>query len=393
MQELEAEIQAAQAELDTLGARPDAADPAVQGQIDGLNARLQALQGAYGQLLSLSTTLRANTALARSQLTVAEPAVAPPFPYAPNKVVNILLGLIIGTILAVGAILFLEYLDNTVKATSDFGTLVGAPLLSTVASIPKLTQGRKQLFVLEHPKSGAAEAIRLLRTNIEFASATKEIAILGVTSANPGEGKSTMAANLAITLAQAGFETALIDADLRRPSQHRVFGLGNDRGLSTLLSVPTRTWDWAGQATPLPNLTLIPAGPLPPNPADLLSLGRMRELLSEMRQTFDVIVIDTPPVLVVSDPLIVAAHVDGMILVSRSNKTRLDALRRTATTMQRGAVRIVGVIVNHQTGRTTDGYYYTEYSALDEIPQTNHRRGGRSDPPRSLPKPEQLSAD
>jgi polysaccharide biosynthesis transport protein len=393
IQDLQSQIQATQNELNTLNARSDAADPAVQGQIDGLIAKLQSLQTGYAQLVTLSTTIRANSALAGNQISIAEPASAPQFPYAPNKIVNIMLGLMIGGILAVGAILILEYLDNTVKATSDFGSLIGAPLLSTVASIPKLTQGRKQLFVLEHPKSGAAESIRLLRTNIEFASATKEIAILGITSADPGEGKSTMAANLAITLAQAGFETALIDADLRRPSQHRIFGLGNDRGLSTLLSVPTRTWDWARQATPLSNLTLIPAGPLPPNPADLLSLGRMRELLSEMRQTFDVIVIDTPPVLMVSDPLIVAAHVDGMILVSRSNKTRLDALKRAAVTMQRGAIRIVGVIVNHQPGRTIEGYYYTEYRAVDESPKSNDRRGGRSDPPRSLTTPEQAHAD
>lgn len=393
LQELQGQIQTAQGELDTLNASADANDPAVQGQIDGVNARLQTLQSTYAQLVALSTTIRANSALAGNQISIAERATAPEFPYAPNKVVNIMLGLIIGGILAIGLILVLEYLDNTVKSTTDFGDLVGAPLLSAVSAIPKLTQGRQQLFVLEHPKSGAAESIRLLRTNIEFASATKEITILGVTSANPGEGKSTMAANLAITLAQAGFETALIDADLRRPSQHRIFGLGNDRGLSTLLSVPTRTWDWAGQTTLLSNLTLIPAGPLPPNPADLLSLGRMRELLTEMRQTFDVIVIDTPPVLVVSDPLIVAAHVDGMILVSRSNKTRLDALKRAALTMQRGAVRIVGVIVNHQSGRATEGYYYTEYSAVDEAPQSNNRRGGRSDPPMSLTKPEQSPAD
>jgi capsular exopolysaccharide synthesis family protein len=246
--------------------------------------------------------------------------------------------------------------------------------------------------VLEHPKGGAAESIRLLRTNIEFASATKEIATLGITSANPGEGKSTMAANLAVTLAQAGFVTALIDADLRRPSQHRIFGVGNDRGLSTLLSSPDRPWEWGSVPTMLPNLTVVPAGPLPPNPADLLSLERMRELLTEMRHTFDVIVLDTPPVLVVSDPLIVAAHVDGMILVTKSGKTRLDALRRAAATIQAGSVRIIGVIVNQQAGRGTEGYYYTEYHAVDESPRSGSRRGGKPEPQSSLPAPEQSSA-
>jgi capsular exopolysaccharide synthesis family protein len=231
-----------------------------------------------------------------------------------------------------------------------------------------------------------------LRTNIEFASATKEIAAIGITSANPGEGKSTIAANLAVTLAQAGFVTALVDADLRRPSQHRIFGVGSDRGLSTLLSAPDRTWEWAAQPTMLPNLTLIPAGPLPPNPADLLSLERMREVLVQMRQTFDVIVLDTPPILVVSDPLIVAAHVDGMILVSKASKTRLDALKRAAATLERGAIRLIGVIVNHQTGSSAQGYYYAEYHSVGDPPKTGGRRRGRPEAPQ-LPAPEQLPAD
>jgi non-specific protein-tyrosine kinase len=382
--DLKTQIDGTRAEIDTLTARPDAADPSVQSQIDALTERLANLEGTYGQLVALAANLNANAAAAGDQITVAVPAVAPKYPFAPNRAVNIMLGLIAGLILAAAAILLLEYLDNTVKSISDFGALVGAPLLSTVMAIPKLSQGRKQLFVLEHPKGGASESIRLLRTNIEFASATKEIAVLGITSANPGEGKSTMAANLAVTLAQAGFVTALVDADLRRPSQHRIFGAGNDRGLSNLLSSPDRPWDWASHQTMLPNLTLVPAGPLPPNPADLLSLERMRELLVEMRQTFDVIVLDTPPILVVSDPLIVAAHADGMILVAKSGKTRLDALKRAAATMQRGAVRIIGVIVNQQSGRDSDGYYYAEYHAVDDSPRSGGQRGGRKEPLPSL---------
>jgi non-specific protein-tyrosine kinase len=393
LRDMETEVKNVQAQIDELQARSDADSATVQAQIDALTARLEESQGAYGRLLSTASEMRAYAALSGAQITVAVPASVPGGPYAPNRTVNIMLGFVAGLILALGIILVLEYLDNTVKALTDFPALVGAPLLSTVTSIPKLTQGRKQLFVLEHPKGGAAESIRLLRTNIEFASATKEIATLGITSANPGEGKSTIAANLAVALAQAGFVTALLDADLRRPSQHRIFGVGNDRGLSTLLSAPDRTWDWAAQPTMLPNLSLIPAGPLPPNPADLLSLERMRRLLAEMQETFDVIIVDTPPVLVVSDPLIVAAHVDGMIMVARSGKTRLDALRRASATIQRGAIRIIGVIVNHQSGRGSEGYYYTEYHAVDESPRGGGRRGGRPELPSSLPVPEQSPAD
>ncbi len=393
IRDLEAQIEDTQAQIETLQSRDDLSAPSVQAELAALTERLNNLQGTYGKLLALAAELRTNTAMAADRVTVAIPAVAPVAPYAPKKAVNVLLGMIAGGLIAGGGILLLTYLDNTVKPGLDFQRLVNAPLLTTVARLPKLTQGQSQLFVLDMPKGGAAEAIRLLRTNIEFASATREIAILGVTSPNPSEGKSTIAANLAVTLAQAGFVTLLIDADLRRPSQHRIFGGANERGLSTLLSGPDRPWTWAAQETMLPNLTLIPAGPLPPNPADLLSLERLRELLTAMRETFDVIVIDTPPMLAVSDPLILAAHVDGMVLVALAGKTRIDALRRAAETLQRGAVRLVGVIVNQQSSRDAQGYYYTDYHAVDDSPRGGRAQRRRESSGTALGPAEQTPAD
>lgn len=393
IRDLETQIEDTQAQIETLQSRSDASTPAVQAELAALTERLNNLQGTYGKLLALAAELRTNTAMASDRVTVAIPAVAPVAPYAPKKAVNVLLGMIAGGLIAGGGILLLTYLDNTVKPGLDFQRLVNAPLLSTVTRLPRLAQGQSQLFVLDTPKGGAAESIRLLRTNIEFASATREIAILGVTSPNPSEGKSTIAANLAVTLAQAGFVTLLIDADLRRPSQHRIFGSANERGLSTLLSGPDRPWTWAAQETMLPNLTLIPAGPLPPNPADLLSLERLRELLTAMRETFDVIVIDTPPMLAVSDPLILAAHVDGMVLVALAGKTRIDALRRAAETLQRGSVRLVGVIVNQQSGRDTQGYYYTDYHAVEDSPRGGRAKRRREANGTALGPAEQVPAD
>jgi non-specific protein-tyrosine kinase len=293
--------------------------------------------------------------------------------------VNMILAMLLGIGLAGAVIALLEYRDNTVKGNAEFGDTLGVPLLSNVLAVPNITAGRKQLFVLDQPKGAAAESIRLLRTNIEFASATNEITTLGVTSANPSEGKSTIAANLAVTLAQAGFATALIDADLRRPSQHRIHGLSNDRGLSSLLTHGDQTWEWAAHPSPVPNLTVIPSGPLPPNPADLLSLDRLRNLLTEMRETFDVIVIDTPPVLAVSDPLIVAAHVDGMLVVTFAGKTRMDAIRRSVETLRRGSIRIVGVVVNRQTSKHSGDYYYQDYHAVADGPsRSGSRRRSKS---------------
>lgn len=390
--EIETKIDATEAEITALEAGPDAVSTTVEDQLATLNATLDQYRTTYATLITTRSETQVRQAITVDPVKVFEPAYAPSAPYAPQLMVNLILALIAGGIISTGIILLLEYLDNTVKATADFTTLVGGPLLAAVNIVPKLTPGRKQLFVLDQPKGGAAEAIRLLRTNIEFASATREIATLGITSPNPGEGKSTVAANLAVTLAQAGFVTALIDADLRRPTQHRLFETGNERGLSTLLTMDERPWSWAARETRVPNLSVIPAGPLPPNPADLLSLERLRQILTEMRSTFDVIVVDTPPVLAVSDPLIIAAHVDGMIVVTNGGKTRLDALKRASQTLQRGAIRVIGVVVNQQGTKSKDGYYFTEYHAVQEkIGNNPRRRGQQSDiaPPVDL-KPSQL---
>ena len=134
-----------------------------------------------------------------------------------------------------------------------------------------------------------------------------------------------------------------------------------------------------------PNLTLIPSGPLPPNPADLLSLDRLRQMLTDMRGTFDVIVIDTPPVLAVSDPLIIAAHVDGMVVVAKAGKTRIDSLRKAAETLQRGAIRIVGVVVNQQGESADGGYYYSDYHAVAEKTSLPFKRKSADIKPGPMP--------
>ena len=391
--ELTRQINDKRAQVANLEESADAASSGVQAQITNLTedinrleATIAAIQQQQGQVL----------ASGGDEVRLFSSAVAPGEPYAPRMILNVLLGVILGLLLAGGLVLLLEYLDNTVKATVDFGAIVGGPLLATVRNISRLKPGPSQLFVLNDPKGSAAESIRLLRTNIEFASATREMVSIGVTSPNPGEGKSTIAANLAVALAQAGFVTVLVDADLRRPSQHRVFEITNDRGLSTLLTYPDRSWTWAAHETLLPNLSVIPAGPIPPNPADLLSLDRLRQLLAEMQETVDVIIVDTPPVLVVSDPLIIAAHVDGMAIVTLGGKTRLDTLRRAAQTLSQSAVRLIGVVVNQQDDKES-GYYFTEYGAVTDEPRGFRRSrpaaGASNASLPSLPATEQGSAD
>jgi capsular exopolysaccharide synthesis family protein len=225
------------------------------------------------------------------------------------------------------------------------------------AAAKRFHHGKEQLFMRTQATSTMAESIRLLRTNIEFAAAAKEISTLAVTSSEPGEGKSTITANLATGMAQTGFTVAVIDADMRRPNQHRIFGVANTTGLTTLLTRDTA--DWKSAATQVVDgLWLVASGPIPPNPADLLSSDRFRATVDTILASVDVVLIDTPPILVVSDPLVVATKTDATLLVSRSGATRIETLRRSANLLHQNGVRLIGVALNRETGRNAQGYYY-----------------------------------
>lgn len=376
--ELDAQIAAIDERIAALEASVDPNATAVQTQLADLRAQRTRVQESLADLQITSRQISVNLAAAQTQVTVADPATVPEAPYAPRTVLSTALGAFAGLILAIGAIVLNQYLDNSVKPTTDFQRLTGSPLLSAVATMPNVQPGHEQLFTLGQPMSASAEAMRLLRANIEFAAATRPIASLAVTSAGPSEGKSTITANLGVVLAQAGFSTVIMDADLRRPSQHRIFNTRNSVGLASLLSQPEQPWQWAAVQTDVPNLAVIPSGPIPPNPADLLTLERLAELMTEIGESVDVLLLDTPPTLAVSDALVVATNADGVILVGQSGETRLDAFRHAVEAFEQGGIRLVGVVVNRQTDRDSAGYTYGTYYGLD---QAAHRDGQPTAPP------------
>jgi capsular exopolysaccharide synthesis family protein len=353
---------------------PNTPDAAAQAQLESLRTTLNQTQGLYAQLLLTAQTMDLNTAATRTQVTVFENAVAPNAPYAPRVALWALIGGFLGFMLAGGLVVTLEYLDNTTKTMSDFVSIVGAPLLASIGVVPKLREGPDQVYMLTQPKSQYAEAIRFLRSNVEYAAGQRSMRIM-VASANQGEGKSTVAANLAVAISQAGLSTVLIDADLRRPSQHRIFRIRNERGLSTLLSDPNINWKWAATANDATQkgFFVIPSGPLPPNPSDLLSGGRLDVLLQEVGAECEVIVIDTPPVLAVSDSLAIASNVDGVIFVCRDGKTRIDSLRRAAAILQPRASRILGIVVNRRSKRQEAGYFAGDYSSQEDAKHVESR--------------------
>ncbi|MDQ3541496.1 MAG: polysaccharide biosynthesis tyrosine autokinase [Chloroflexota bacterium] len=357
MNALQADLNIVEAEIAERDTPENANDASVQGELEAFRLQRSQLQQQLTNLQIQSQSMGTSLATSQTQVTVSEPATPPDDPYAPRIILITLLAVLAGLLVGSVAVAVLELLDNTVRETSDVTSLTGAPLLSSVSAIPKLRPGGDQLYVVSNPRSTEAEAIRLLRANLEFAAAAQLFTTLALTSAGPGEGKSTVTANLAVVMAQSGLVTVIIDADLRKPTQHRIFGVANDRGLTTLLTHPDQRWQDVGADVAVPGLTLLPSGPIPPNPADLLGLDRMANILSRISEEVDIILIDTPPVLAVSDPLVIGAQSDAMILIARAGHTRRDRLQKAASSLHQAGVRLIGVVINQQAVNEGEGYY------------------------------------
>ena len=347
-------------QIQTLEQSPNVDNPSVQEQLSGLRTTLDQLQTMYGEHLQTAQLMDLNAEIAKYQLTVAAAAEVPTTSSVASPKLSIAFGALAGLLVGAAAVAGLGFLDNTVRGGADFARLVGVSQLSAIPDQPKLQAGTEQLFVLNLPKSAAAEAIRLLRINLEIASTGSQIKTLAISSPGPGEGKSTIAANLAVALAQTGVSTMLIDADLRRPTLHQIFDVPNEQGLSTSLVHADESWQLLAIQTSIPNLKLIPSGPIPPNPADLLSLDRFRRLLQEIGETTEMVILDSPAVEAGTDALVIAANVNGILLVCRSGETRLDALRWAIEALRPAGARVLGVVLNRESGREVGHFGYAK---------------------------------
>jgi len=205
------------------------------------------------------------------------------------------------------------------------------------------------LITLTDPRSPAAEAYHTLRTNLTFAALDKPIETLLVTSAAPGEGKSTILANLAVTMAQGERRTILVDADLRRPGLHEIFGVANERGLTTMIVEEAALDDPPLIDVGVDNLWLVPSGPLPPNPADILGSRKMEQTITALiaKTRADIVLFDAPPVIVVTDAIVLGTKVDGVLLVVSAGRTRREHVQRARELLERVHVRIVGAVLNN----------------------------------------------
>jgi capsular exopolysaccharide synthesis family protein len=368
IEETQAEIELQKEALGDLFSAQQIGD--AQTEIAALQVKLNTLQGNYAALL-------ANTQQgAINALTIIENATIPTVPINSNKMTTILTAAAIGFVLAAGTAYLLEYLDDSVKTPADIKQVSKLPTLAGIATI-KLENETHKLVTHEQPRSPISEAFRILRTSIQFSSVDHPRRKLLITSPGPAEGKSVTAANLAIVIAQAGYNVLLIDADLRRPMQHNLFELSPMPGLTTLLlesNITDGTYNIPQperfiQKTAVANLHLLASGVIPPNPSELLGSTRMKAALETLSAQFDFLIIDSPPILALADSIVLSTQTDGVILVARAKKTKGKQLKMTVERLREVDAHIIGVSLNGVSSKG-DGfaYYYYQGNEFQNIP-------------------------
>jgi non-specific protein-tyrosine kinase len=345
---------------------------ALQTEINTLENLITDWENNYTQLLTFVASERSPNYLA-----VVEPAQANLEPIRPYVSLNTILAGVVGLFLALGFIFLVEYLDNTLKSTDDFSQSLGLTILGTVGRIEgKHDQDR--LIASQNPFSPVSEAYRMIRSNIQFMSVDRPAKIIMVTSPSPGEGKSTTAANLGVVMAQAGLKTILIDADLRRPTQHEIFQVPHLGGLTDLLCSPELEINGHLRNTRVPNLYLITCGVLPPNPSELLGSQRLAQLLTSLNEMADVVIFDSPPAAAVADAAVLSNRVDGVVLVTRPGHTRRDIARQAILNLQQAGANFFGGVLN-RVSKKEGGYYHQYYTPkkLKSTAQSNPARSQR----------------
>jgi capsular exopolysaccharide synthesis family protein len=299
------------------------------------------------------------------RVSLVEPALTPTAPIRPRTTINVLLGLILGIALGVGLAFLREFMDRSVSTLEELEAAVEAPV---VGAIPPFKASKQPIPVAEQPRVAAAEAFRKLRTNFAFLGVDRDSFCCVVTSPSAAEGKSTVTANLAIALAQAGQRVVVIDADLRKPTLHKIFKLPQRVGTTTVLLDHANVNDALQHLGPgLP--AVLTSGSLPPNPSELLGSRRMRQLLSELRAAYEVVLVDCAPLLPVADPMVVSKLADGLLLIARARVTTRDQAKAARAVCAKAGATVFGTVLNAtvaaEGGESAYYSYYGEKVSTD----------------------------
>jgi polysaccharide biosynthesis transport protein len=354
-------------------------------QLAELTRTAGVLEHTYTILNEKFQELRVSEAAQLANARVIDLALKPQSPIRPNRKVNLALGLCFGVLLGLAVAFLQEHLDNSVKTPDQMEREFG---LTTLGMLGDIRDGEERIISSSRPQAALAEALRMVRSSLQFAAVDGQIQSMLVTSAVPGEGKSTVAANLALVMAQKGLRVMLVDADMRSPRQHRIFELPNTVGLSSVIVGQSSIED-AVHIHDDSNLMILTSGPMPPNPAELLESVRARDLVQQLKASCDMVIFDSPPCITMVDGPSLAAQVDGAILVVRAGHTPRMAVARACQVLRETGARLLGTILNRVSAQT-DQYYYTysyrySYSNYGEpesmkrpaLARSGSRSGGR----------------
>lgn len=328
----------------------------------------------------------ADNATSPVKVTVVKQAELPTTPVSPKVGLDLVLGLLVGLLLGGGGAVLREVLDNSVKTTEDVQATTGRTAIGVIAFDPDAKE--HPLVVIEDLHGTRAEAFRQLRTNLQFVDVDTPLRSIVCTSSVPGEGKTTTICNLAITLAHTGMRVLLMEADLRRPRVGQYMGLDNSVGLTSVLVGAVGFDDAVQHWGPEGLLDVLPSGPTPPNPSELLGSRGMADLLHSLEAHYDIVLLDAPPLLPVTDAAVLAVETSGAVLIVHHGKTRREQLENSAQALAAVGARILGTVMNFAPRKGPEAYYYGygySYRQTEQKPRASRRSGVSSAPEPSSP--------
>ncbi len=324
----------------------------------------------YNSMLQRLKEVGVTATMTATNIQIIDRAESPRSPYKPKKTLNILLSMIVGLFGGVGLAFFIEYFDNSVKDIQEIERRINLPTLGIIPYSKEYNNSERGLPVISAEGQGSlVEAFRSVGTFILLSSAQKPPKTILVTSPSEGEGKTTISANTAVNLIRSFKKGILVDGDLRRPMLHRIFGLTNNTGLSTFLSGNLEFGEGLIKRTEIKGLDIITGGPIPPNPSELLGSERMKDLIDALYTMYDFVILDSAPVLGMTDSLYLSTFTEGVIVVIRAGETSREALKETKRLLQKINAKILGVVLNGL--KESDmkygyySYYYSYYSDRD----------------------------
>lgn len=329
--------------------------------------RLEDLQAQYQQTLTYLVqsyeAVRLAEAQTTSSVTQVEPATVPVYPVSPRARTNTILAAIVGMLLAGGIVFLIEALDDTLRDPEETARQLGLPILGLIA---RYNMPDELPVTISEPRAPVSEAFRSLRTNIQFASVDRSIHSLLVTSPSPSDGKSTVVVNLGVVMAQGGRSCVLIDSDLRRPRIHKLLRVSNRRGICELFVQPQVNLNGMVQKTEVPNLHVLTTGSLPPNPSELLGSEKMLEIIHQVEGHSDLVIVDSPPVLAVTDASVLAPRMDGVLLVVKPGVTKFMAVKQAVEQLRRVGANVIGIVLNEVEFKRSRYYYKSYYYSYYE---------------------------